>query len=131
MYIELYLDLSMYAFLNLKKLDWDTKEKAVEFSNALAIIHTILMVPIPVCMVLFHVKNISKWNDEEFSSKHSSFADGTRKDFKTRQWIVLVIPSMFIIRRIILSLTIVFWMDFFWGQVAFQFIVSTFMVMFI
>ena len=57
--------------------------------------------------------------------------DGTDIESTKSQWIILLIPISFFIRRLAFCLTVVFWLEFLWGQVAIQIMTSVIMVIFL
>ena len=57
--------------------------------------------------------------------------DGTAVETGSSQWVILLIPVSFFIRRIAFCLTVVFWLEFLWGQVAIQLMTSVFMVIYL
>ena len=46
-------------------------------------------------------------------------------------WAVLFIPTIFFIRRLALAFTLIFWIEFIWGQMACQFAFSVALIIFI
>ena len=47
------------------------------------------------------------------------------------RWLVVLIPFVFLLRRLMTIGTLVYWNEFFWGQVAVQIMISVFMVILI
>ena len=54
--------------------------------------------------------------------------EGTNTSLKEKQWIIVLVPVTFFARRLFLAFTLVFWMDFFWGQIAIQLLTSKLIV---
>ena len=46
-------------------------------------------------------------------------------------WVILFIPTSFFVRRLALAFTLIFWIEFFWGQIACQFGFSVALIIFI
>ena len=89
------------------------------------------MLLLPIYLAVFYTLRLKQWNDEEFKAKYGSLIDGTNRNLKSKQWLVLIIPCTYFARRITFALTVVFWFDFFWGQIGVQFLVTTFMIIFL
>lgn len=78
-----------------------------------------MIILLPIALLIYFACNISRWNDEGFARRNGAFLDGVDLDLEFNQWIVLLVPLSYFLRRLIMSLTLVFWMDFFWGQIFF------------
>ena len=129
--MEIYLDVGINAILNLQTFYWNTAFTALTFSNILAILFLVILGIAPIFLLIFYAINLVRWNDQEFQGKFNSFIQGTNTNFKKHQWLVLFIPFAFFLRRLLLICTVIFWEKFFWGQIAFQFGVSTMMIIFL
>ena len=44
------------------------------------------------------------------------------------QWVVLLVPLSYFLRRIAMCLCLVFWIEFFWGQIAVQIMATVFVI---
>ena len=115
LFIEVYLDFGVCAFLQIKTMYWDDNLRAVSFGNILAIITVACLGILPIFAIIFFIKRVETWSDKGFQAKYGSLIEGTNQDFKTRKWLVLFMPFSHFMRRLILALTVIFWFDFFWG----------------
>ena len=57
--------------------------------------------------------------------------DGADVEKQDSIFVVLLLPLLFFLRRLVMCLTLIFWIDFFWGQVALQIFVSVILVIYI
>ena len=48
--------------------------------------------------------------------------------YKERKWYVLFVPMTYFLRRLGLGFVCIFWIEFFWGQVAIQLMTSVFVI---
>ena len=117
-FIESYVQLALYTLLNLKEFEWDTFFTLITLSDVLAIVSLIVLVVLPIALVIFLAYNISNWNDEEFAARNGALLDGADLDMEFNQWMVLLIPLSYFLRRMLMCITLVFWIDFLWGQLA-------------
>ena len=116
LFTESYMQITMFTFLNLKEYEWDSDFTIVVLSDVLAIVSLVMVTLLPIALLIFFACNISKWSNEGFARRHGAFLDGADLDLEFNQWIVLLIPLSYFLRRLLMSLTLVFWIDFIWGQ---------------
>ena len=129
--MEAYLDFYLCAFLNIKTIFWNKNLPGVQFCNVLSIMVIAGLIPLSIFIIVFYARNVKRWNDPEFESKYGSLLEGVKKDHKSWPGAVLLIPALHFIRRIVFAATIVFWFDMLWGQIAFQYALSTTMIIFL
>ena len=48
-----------------------------------------------------------------------------------KRWTVMVFPVVFFLRRVLLVITVILMRNFLWGQLAIQFTISVFLVIFL
>ena len=85
-------------------------------SNILAYVIIGLTAGLPLLMTCFYLKNVQKWKSEEFRKKYGTLIDDANLNASPKyQWIVFLVPISFLLRRMIFSLTMIYWIDFFWG----------------
>ena len=117
-FIESYMQITLLTLLNLKEYEWDTLVTITALSNVLAIISLVVVILLPVALTIFFACNMAKWRDEQFTRRNGAFLEGADLEREDSQWIVLLIPLTYFLRRLLMSLTLVFWIDFIWGQIA-------------
>ena len=127
-FMEAYLDFAMFSLLNIKTIDWGDDFIITVASNYISIILLTSTLVIPVIMCFFWAWSYKRWNKEEFIDKYGSLLEGTNMEFEERQWIVMLIPLAYFLRRLALAITCVFFIDLFWGQIALQFATSIAMI---
>mmetsp|Transcript_38996 Transcript_38996/g.51030 ORF Transcript_38996/g.51030 Transcript_38996/m.51030 type:complete len:169 (+) Transcript_38996:1526-2032(+) len=72
-------------------------------------------------MTFYVCRNRVKWHDESFRSKIGTVLDGTKGDQAEYRAQVAVLPLFFLTRRLITAVSLVWWRDFFFGQVTAQY----------
>ena len=117
-FIESYMQITLYTLLNLKEFEWDTDFPLITLSDVFAIVSLAAIVTLPIVLVIFLACNMDKWDDKEFAARNGALLDGADLDRESSQWIVLLIPMSYFLRRMLMCLTLVFWIDFIWGQLA-------------
>ena len=66
MFMEIYMNLTLFNFVSLVNLDWETNLPAVNFSNTFAIVGTIVAFIAPVILLRHTWQNLCKFGDESF-----------------------------------------------------------------
>ena len=75
-YIEIYMDVAVCAFLNLKTMTWNDHLPALNFSNYFAILAVISLCVIPVGLIVFFAKRMNSWIDDDFQNKYGTLIEG-------------------------------------------------------
>ena len=116
--MEAYLEFALFSLLNISNLYWPEGLDGVTTSNIIAYTLVILCFAIPV--LLFAAAYRSRWDlsGEGFSEKYGAFLDGTKTENPRYKISVIIIASVFFARRMVLCLTLVYWPEFLWGQIA-------------
>ena len=128
LFVEGYMDIALFTFMNLKHVEWDS-EVAVNVASTLAASFLlVIIVVLPVAVLIYVACKRQAWNDEAFRERNEAILDGIDLERNETQWVGLLIPMAYFLRRLLMSLTLVFWAKFFWGQVAIQFLTSTALV---
>ena len=134
-FMEGYFDFVMFALINFKMINWEITNEdfwAVTLSNILASVLLILSLSLPIILIILYSINLKNWQDENFANRYGSFIDGTAELKPNQsQWVILLIPISFFVRRIAFCFTAVFWLEFLWGQVAIQIMTSCLMVIYL
>jgi len=84
-------------------------------SNVLSIIALVFCATVPLLVAAYAC----------FGRKFEGFFQGHRASKKIPS---LLLMLTFFVRRAALSLTLIFWQEFFWGQIAIQYMISTLMI---
>ena len=129
-FMESYLNLCLFSLVNLEEMHWDNDFEAIRFSNVVSILIFLTCLTIPPIMLAWFWVNRAKWRDEDFIEKAGSFFEGVRHD-KEHEVSLMIWQSIFFLRRMVLSLTLAMWQNFFWGQIVFQYIFSVGLVILI
>ena len=115
-FIESYIQITLFTVLNLKAFEWDADWTLISLSHVLAIVSMAVVTLLPIALIIYYACNINKWWDEKFCESKGAFLEGTDLDRMFDQWIVLLVPLSYFLRRLFMSFTLVFWIDFLWGQ---------------
>ena len=127
--MEAYLDFALFSMLNIASVQWPEGLIGVNISNYIAYVLFGLVIAVPLLLCTIAIYKRKSWQDDEgFGNKYGAFLSGTRTDKPGHYIPVLIFSMVFFVRRLLLSLTLVFWMEFFWGQVALQFGLSTMLI---
>ena len=115
LFMEAYIDFSLFSMLNIKDIQWpdDGILTAVTASNYLAYACFGLCCSVPFLLFFIACCNHKKWGNNSFTMRFGAFLDGTSSEVSHSA--VLIIASTFFIRRMMLCLTLVFWQEFLWG----------------
>ena len=116
--MEGYMDIVLFSLMNLQSVEWSGVFWSVDLSNCLAAILTAIFCSLPIYFIFFYACNMRKWNDDLFKGKYGALLEGTKKSKSGSKWIVVMIPTTYFVRRLAMGATLVFWREFFWGQVA-------------
>ena len=65
-FMEGYLEFFMMSVLNSKALYWRRELQSVTASNVLSFISMTLLIILPIFFMFFYMRNIHKWNKDEF-----------------------------------------------------------------
>ena len=126
-FMEAYLDFVMFSLLNIKTMsELDDRFVIVKASNILSIILLTVSMILPIAMCIIWALKHKQWDQDEFAERYGSLLENT--DYRQRKWYVLFVPMTYFLRRLGLGLVCIFWIDFFWGQVAIQLMTSVFVI---
>ena len=117
-FIESYMDIALFTMLNLKEYEWDYDFSLITASHVLAFVMVVVITLGPVALLVGFACNISKWGNERFVDRYGTFLDGADLERERGKWLVLLIPVTYFLRRLLMCATLVFWIDFIWGQLA-------------
>ena len=113
--MEGYFDFFLFGLINLEHLDWSDNFWEVTLSNIVACIVIGLTALLPPVLMIYFIVKRHEWRNEAFQDKYGALLDGTDLVNNKSKCSLLLIPITFFIRRVSFCLTIVFWMEFFWG----------------
>lgn len=128
LFTEAYLNLTLFSLLNMEEVAWPPGQDAVTISNYFAYIFLGLCFVIPIVLAVFFCRTQDAWATSSFKLKYGTYLEGTRHYKEGYQGIVMFLALTFFMRRMVLSLCLVYCQSFFWAQVAAQFQISIFMI---
>jgi hypothetical protein len=121
-FTESYMEVLLASGLNLAMFASELDYKGVYFANYFSIALFVLAAGLPLWILIFFWWNISKWEEDEFMNKYSPILEGTRLKYNRFEagntWIALMYPVLMLLRRIGFVVTVVFFPDFTWLQMA-------------
>ena len=130
-FMEGYLDICMFSLMNVKALDWSGTFLTVTICNYVAVIFTTFACLFPVFVLVWYICRMHLWHSEEFKGKWGALLDDLDIDKKDGQWIVIIFPVSYFLRRLSFTAVLVFWYEFLWGQIAIMAMLSVAMIIFI
>ena len=113
--MESYMDLVMFALINIKDLDWSGDFFFVTLNNWISISLVGILIVFPFLIVIVYVRNVKQWKEDQFQERYGAFVDGANLDKKDNTCAIMIVPISFLLRRLSFCLTLVFWIEFFWG----------------
>ena len=123
--MEGYMEIILATCLNVAKLDTDTTYKAVLFTNWFSPIMFAIVLGLPIWICVFFWIKVEYWHDEDFQSKYGAILEGTRTEYKSceegKTWIAVMFPVLTLARRVGFVISVIFWPDFTWLQLAVTF----------
>ena len=102
------MDLALFTLMIVKDLDLSGEHNAVMVCNVIAIILSFLVCGLPIFFVIFIALKLKSLNDEKFKKKFGSLVEGSNHEMKKHQWIVVLIPATYYLRRLGMCLCLVF-----------------------
>ena len=124
-YMEVFLDITLFSFLNVKELSWKHDIPGVKACNTLAILTVIFSFALPVTfivlLVMYHKKGGS--SSLTFRKKMRSLTDD-KDNRRDKRCPIITITFLYFASRLQLAIVLVYWQSFLWGQLAIQFIVT-------
>jgi len=106
--MEIYLEVGLSASLNLKTMRWLDNNPDLVFMNYFAFASLAFLVGYPIWLVVFYLRNQSRWLDEDFQTKFGHPLEATSfKDKPKAKWVPLIFPVVFLLRRLAFIFTVV------------------------
>lgn len=109
LFIEAFLDLVLFSLLNIVEMEWPKSLDAVSISNFTACAFFFLCIMMPIVLLVHAYRSRNKWQDDSYSRKYGTLLEGTKNKNDSHAKAVIAMPLIFFIRRLALSLTLVFW----------------------
>jgi len=75
-----YTDFAMFSLLNIASVEeWPDRLRAVQTSNKLAIIVSLLCAVVPLLLLLIASRKRASWHTTSFTDRFGAFLDGMKK----------------------------------------------------
>ena len=117
-FMEIYMSFSLFAFVGLASLEWDSPFASVRFCNFLTLAIVIVILVVPAILIRHLIKNMKKLNDKSFKDKFGTLISevelnpAMRKvrfvNLEENYKVVVIIPAMHFARRMVLVLAITY-----------------------
>ena len=78
LFMEAYLNLTLFSFLNMYELEWIEGIPASTASNIFAMFVSATVCILPVFILIYFRVNKPRWEEEAFQANRSTFFDGLR-----------------------------------------------------
>ena len=131
LFMGAYLDMMMFGLLNLVESPSFDFIDSVKASHYLSIAVVIFSLAVPIMLFAYICLKSKRLSDDKLYSKVGSLIQGSKRKSVKYPMIVIVVPIVFFTRRLSIVLTLVFWQEFIWGQVALQFMMCVGMIIFV
>ena len=127
--MSVYQDFALLSVLNLNTANWDTSFSSENYSNNLSIVVLVLILAVPPLILVHLYREYEQWDDENFNRRFGTLIDGRRTN--NNRWAVILMLTLFFVRRLVFVITVIHLQDFVWGQILIQISFSIGMLMFI
>ena len=127
-FMEGYMDFVLFALVNTRDMDWSGDFFTVTVNNWISLALLGISFAFPALIMIIYVFNAKKWNQESFKNRYGTLVDNTNLEMRQSQWVILLVPLSYVLRRIAMCLCLVFWIEFFWGQIAVQVMATVFVI---
>ena len=128
--MEAYLDVCLFTTINMVEMDWPEGIHIVTVSNWLTYVSFGFCAILPILMSIYLCVNRKKWHGELFMAKAGTMVEGTSQK-AGKEIYVAMIPIVFFTRRLLSTVSLIFWIDFFFGQIVAQFILCMAVMIFL
>ena len=71
-FMEIYMSFTMFSFVALTSLEWDSPFAAVQFSNYFALAIAMVIIVGPAFLIRHLIKNMNNLNDKKFKDKYGT-----------------------------------------------------------
>ena len=112
--MEIYLEVGLCTLLNIQASPDPEGFFAIQLSNYLAYGLLALLIAVPLWIVVFYSCSMRRWNQPQFVEKFGSPLEGMSLDRKDHRWLPLVSPTLFLLRRVLFCLTVIYKPEFLW-----------------
>lgn len=117
LFMEMFADMAITAFLNVYTADWDSASSVVRYSNMLAVIFLTILGLTPLLLICIYQSKWSQVHDEGFQATYGTFLEGTMLENKRDlKWVLLLLPIIFLVRRIAFIISVLFMSGYLWAQ---------------
>ena len=116
---ESYLELVICVTIGLLNLQWSSENFSITYCSIFTIVFGVIVIILPLLTSIIYYCNIDRIEEEEFKRKYGTLYDGLQLDDSAdKRKSALIYPFLFILRRLVFMVTVV-WFDYFvWIQIA-------------
>ena len=124
LFMEISFELILTAMLNVQTADWQTSIHEVRYSTALSIISLALVaIVFPFLSVLYY-RNMGILSKKSFKKKYIAGIEGTKYETETPPKSIVAYPTIFAVRRILFSVSVIYMNDSIVAQLSLQILIS-------
>ena len=109
-FLEIYLDIVLLSAMNLNRITW-LDFRSVKISNIMSIMTVILVSIAPLALFLSILHQRNQWDDSKFQRRAGSLLAETDFSKKRNRWSILLVPFIFLARRVMLAISVIIWTD--------------------
>ena len=116
---ESYLELVICVTIGMLNISWESENFSTQYCAIFTVIFMIVVFFMPLFTLIFYYWKIDSLEEEEFKRKYGTLYDGLQLDMdKDKRKEALMYPFLFIIRRLVFMVTVIFMAHFTWSQIA-------------
>ena len=116
---ESYLELVICVTIGMLNISWESDNFSTQYCTIFTVIFMIVVFFMPLFTLIFYYWKIDSLEEEEFKIKYGTLYDGLQLDMeKDKRKEALIYPFLFIIRRLVFMVTVIFMAHFTWSQIA-------------
>ena len=119
-----YIDICLFSMINIAEILWIEGLDIVKASNIMSYSMVIICSLVPFVLLGHAFLRRKDFQKPSFMKRVGTWIDGMKMASGEMIIPIICYAMLFFIRRVVLCLTLVFWADFFFGQLLVQFIVS-------
>ena len=129
---EAYLELVICVTIGLMNLTWASDNFSIQYCTVFTVCFALVVLFMPTFTLLFYYNKIDSVEEHEFKTKYGTLYDGLQLDLEEdKRKSALFYPFLFIVRRLIFMITVIFMAHFTWSQIATQFAFCFIMVIYL
>ena len=116
---EAYLEFGLCITIGILNLGWDQTNMSINYCSVFTVVFAIIYLLMPLYVGLFYYINIDKVENEHFRKRYGTLYDGLELEIEeNKRKSALIFPLLFVVRRIVFLVSVIWLNHFFWSQIA-------------